>query len=188
MFHHSPRQSQLHFRYHRCKWELRYTSSDILHYRFLYSPWQIFNLQTLLLQSSPLLHLNPSAHFFVGRQLPPQSTSVSFPFLIWSLQVEATIDNLRFSTFQFLITTLTEIGCTDTANTIIGITATHEISAFFLRCTPSATVYTSLFRIHDSIVASGNYKGEAHILNVWSGFTHLDKYLIYRHRWYSLVH
>jgi len=30
----------------------------------------------------------PSAHFFVGAQLPPQSTSVSVPFLVLSLQLD----------------------------------------------------------------------------------------------------
>ena len=61
------------------------------------SPWQIFNVQTPLLQSSPFLHFRPSAHFLLGRQLPPQSTSVSFPFMIPSLQVMTTIDTVDFS-------------------------------------------------------------------------------------------
>ena len=182
MFHHSPRQSQLHFWYHRCKRELRYTSSDILHCRFLNSPWQVFDLQTPLLQSGPLLHLNPSPHFFVSRQLPPQSVSVSFWFMILSLQVGTTIDKLKYFTSHILIVTLTDIDGTDTTNTIISITTTDWISAFLLRCTPSTAVYTGLIRIHDGVVARRNYKREAQIPCITSNYTYLDKYLIDRHR------
>ena len=53
-------------------------------------------LQTPLIQSGPLLHLNPSTHFFVGRQLPPQSTSVSLPSRMPSLHVETAIEMVEF--------------------------------------------------------------------------------------------
>ena len=88
----------------------------------------------------------------------------------------ATIGNLRFFTSQILITTLTEIGCTDPANTINGITATHEISTLSLRSTPPTTVYTSLIRIHGGIVARRNYKRETQIHCIIGGYIHFDKY------------
>ena len=91
------------------------------------------------------------------------------------------MDNLKLFTFQFPIITLTDIECTDTTHTIVGVTTTDWISTLFLRCTPATTVYTSLIRIHDGIVARRNYKREARILNIWSDNTHLDKYLIDRH-------
>jgi hypothetical protein len=48
-------------------------------------PWQLPMAQFALLQSVPLPHFLPDAHF--GHDAPPQSMSVSVPFLIRSLQV-----------------------------------------------------------------------------------------------------
>ena len=79
--------------------------------------------------------------------------------MIWSLHVGTTTGKLNYFASQISITTLTDIEFTDTANAIVGITTTHYISTFFLRRTPSTAVYTGLIRIHDSIVARGNYKG-----------------------------
>jgi hypothetical protein len=47
--------------------------------------WQTFPLHTPLVQSPPTLHAFKSAHFVA--QDPPQSTSVSVPFLALSLQL-----------------------------------------------------------------------------------------------------
>jgi hypothetical protein len=47
--------------------------------------WQIPELQTPLMQSLPALHILPDAH--AAHVPPPQSMSVSFPFLTMSVQV-----------------------------------------------------------------------------------------------------
>ena len=114
----------------------------------------MLDLQTPLLQSGPLLHRNPSAHFFVGRQLPPQSKSVSFPFRIWSLHLGTTTDKLKYFISQMPITTLTDVECTDTTNTVWSTITSQPIGTSFRGQTVATTVYVSLIAIHSTIITS----------------------------------
>jgi len=51
--------------------------------------WHTLPEQTPLAQSPASVHPLPSAHFLAGAQLPPQSTSVSVPFFVESVQLAA---------------------------------------------------------------------------------------------------
>src|SRR5512145_1425947 len=51
--------------------------------------WQTLVLQTPLAQSEPVEQALPFAQVLVGAQPPPQSVSVSVPFLVLSPQVAA---------------------------------------------------------------------------------------------------
>ena len=90
----------------------------------------------------------------------------------------------------FIVTalTLTNSGHAEAGSAVGWMNTSRHLATSFSRQTCSTTVDIGLICILDSIVASGNYKREAHILFITNDCTHLDKHGMYKHRYHNPVH